>query len=60
MDDIIEYKNFLGTIEFSKEKNNFHGQVLNIKVELTYEGNTIDELIMNFQNTVDDYLDLFA
>ena len=60
MNGIIEYKNFLGTIEFSKEKNIFHGRVLNIKVELTYEGNTKDELIINFQNTVDDYLDLFA
>lgn len=56
--DILEYKGYTGTIEFSEEDNLFFGKVRGIRSLISYEGKAIDELIEDFQGAVDDYLNL--
>ena len=52
----LEYKNFLGSIEFSVEDNVFHGKLLKIKDLVTYEAAKETGLEKEFRLAVDDYL----
>lgn len=56
MGDLLSYKNYNGTVEYSKEDGCFFGKVIGIKSLLSYEGNSIQELEKNFQTTVDEYI----
>ena len=57
MTDFIEYKEYKGTVEYSKEDNCFFGKVLGIGNDLvTYEGSTLDELRRDFEAGVESYL----
>lgn len=58
MKNTIEYKGYVGSVEFSAEDMLLFGQVQGIRALLSYEGNTIKELVEDFQATVDDYLAL--
>jgi predicted HicB family RNase H-like nuclease len=55
----LEYKGFCGSIEYSPRDNYFYGQVLGIpkNVAITYEGENATELVTDFQNGVDSYLE---
>ena len=54
----LKYKNYVGSIEFSKEDNIYYGKVQGIKSLVSYEGATLNELIEDFRGAVDDYLAL--
>ncbi len=57
--DVLKYKDYIGSIEFSIEDNCFFGQVLGLdKSGVTYLGNTVEELREDFEGAVDDYLAL--
>ena len=56
MNNILEYKNYIGSIEFSDEDMLFYGKVLGIKSLISYEGKSASELVKNFHNSIDDYL----
>lgn len=58
MKNLIEYKNYLGSIEFSEEDKIFFGKVQGIKDLISYEGSNAVELINDFHAAVDDYLEL--
>ncbi|MBR4569612.1 MAG: type II toxin-antitoxin system HicB family antitoxin [Candidatus Riflebacteria bacterium] len=58
MNNTIEYKNYLGSVEFSQEDNIFFGKVLGIKALLSYEGTNAKELVDDFHSVIDDYLEL--
>ena len=58
MKNLIEYKGYLGSVEFSSEDEVFFGKVQGIRSLISYEGNTASELIQDFHNAVDDYLSL--
>ena len=57
MKDILEYKGYQGTVEFSKDDSCLYGKVIGIKSLIIYEGQTVKELIENFHNFVDEYLE---
>lgn len=57
MNNTLNYKGFIGSIEFSKEDGLFFGKVLNTNDLVSYEGITHEELKEDFQNAVDDYLE---
>ncbi len=40
--------------------NIFHGEVINLRDVITFEGETVGELKQAFQDSVDDYLDFCA
>ena len=56
MSNTIEYKNYLGSVEFSEEDGLFFGKVLGIRALISYEGTNAKELINDFHGAVDDYL----
>lgn len=55
--DYLEYKGYKGSVEYSKADNRLFGKVLGMSKDLIlYEGNTIDELIADFESGIESYL----
>lgn len=54
---MLEYKSFIGTVEFDDESNVFTGKVENTRVVITFHGVNEEELELEFRKSVDDYLD---
>ncbi len=57
---MMEYKGYFAKVEFDDDDNIFHGEVINLRDVITFEGETVIELKKAFQNSVDDYLDFCA
>ena len=48
--DYLEYKGYKGSVEYSKEDNCLFGKVQGLSKDLiTYEGQTLDELLKDFE-----------
>ena len=60
MNNTMEYKGYVGSVEFSEEDGIFFGKVMGLRALLSYEGSTARELITDFHTAVDDYLALCA
>ena len=60
MNNTMEYKGYLGSVEFSEEDTLFFGKVLGVRALISYEGESARELVEDFHNAVDDYLELCA
>ena len=58
MNNIMEYKGYVGTVEFSEKDMIFYGKVMGIRALISYEGTTTHELIDDFHGAVEDYLTL--
>ena len=58
MKNTMEYKGYVGNVEFSEEDEVFFGKVIGIRSLISYEGATAKELIKDFHDAVDDYLSL--
>lgn len=56
MKNTMEYKSYIGSVEFVEEKACFFGKVLGIDTPIAYEGESAWKLITNFHAAVDDYL----
>ena len=56
MNNTIEYKGYIGSVEFSEPDGIFYGKVQGIRSLISYEGSNASELIENFHGAVDDYL----
>lgn len=57
MNNTIQYKGYLGSVEFSEEDSLFYGKVMGIRSLISYEGETAKELLDDFHGAVDDYLE---
>ncbi len=56
----LEYKGYLGTVEYSSEDDVLFGTVVGLQNSLiSYEGNSLKELKKDFQDAVDDYIRSF-
>ena len=60
MSNTMEYKGYLGSVEFSETDGVFFGKVMGIRGLLSYEGTDAKELVADFHGVVDDYLALCA
>ncbi len=60
MSNTIEYKGYIGSIEFSAEDSIFYGKVLGVRSLISYEGENAHDLISDFHAAVDDYLEMCA
>ena len=60
MNNTMEYKGYIGSVEFSEEDTLFYGKVLGIRALISYEGTNAAELVADFHGAVDDYLELCA
>ena len=58
MNNTIQYKGYVGSVEFSEEDGTFYGKVLGIRSLISYEGENAKELLDDFHGAVDEYLAL--
>jgi predicted HicB family RNase H-like nuclease len=58
MKDVLTYKNFIGSVQFSAEDKVFHGKIEGISDLVTFEGQRVAELIKAFHEAVNDYIEL--
>lgn len=58
MNNTMEYKGYVGTVEFSEEDSLFYGKVMGIRALISYDGTTAKELVEDFHGAIDDYLAL--
>jgi len=56
MKNTMEYKGYVGSVEFDEEKTCFFGTVLGISTSISYEGESAWKLITNFHTAIDGYL----
>ena len=57
MSNYLEYKGYIGSIEFSDEDMVFYGKVQGIRSLISYEGTSAKSLVRDFHEAVDDYLE---
>ena len=57
MNQNIEYKGYVGSVEYSESDKLFFGKVQGIRSLISYEGADIKKLIQDFHGAVDDYLE---
>ena len=58
MENVLRYKDFVGTVEFNSDDKVFHGKLAFITDLVTFEGTSVTELESAFAESVDDYLAL--
>ena len=54
----MQYKGYVGSVEFSEKDGVLFGKVQGIRSLISYEGTTVQELLDDFHGAVDDYLAL--
>ena len=52
----MEYKGYTAAITFDDDASLFHGEVLNLRDVITFQGNSVEELRAAFEESVEDYL----
>ena len=57
MSSTIEYKDYIGSVEYSNEDKCFFGKIEMIDDLVTFEATTVGELETNFKYCVDEYLE---
>ena len=58
MNNTMEYKGYVGSVEFSEKDGVFYGKVMGIRALVSYEGTTAKQLVSAFHGSVDEYLEL--
>ncbi len=53
---MMNYKGYIGKVEYDDENHVFSGSVINVKTVITFQGKTVDEIETEFRASVDDYL----
>jgi len=54
----MSYKDYYGSVEFSDDDNVFFGRIIGISDRITFEGNNVENLRTDFQEAVDEYLEI--
>jgi predicted HicB family RNase H-like nuclease len=57
---MMEYKGYIGKVEIDDEAGILHGEVINIRDVITFEGTSVDEIHKAFRESVDDYVEFCA
>jgi predicted HicB family RNase H-like nuclease len=57
---MIDYKGYIAHIEFDGEAGIFHGEVINTRDVITFQGKSVEELRREFEESVEDYLEFCA
>ena len=53
---LLKYKDYIGSVEYSKEEGMYFGTIQGIKPIVLYDGKTIEELEETFRESVDDFI----
>lgn len=54
---MLEYKGYRGQVEFDSDARLFHGEVVETRDVITFQGTNVDELEQAFRDSLDDYLE---
>ena len=54
---MMNYKNYVANVTFDDEAEVFHGEVINTKDVITFQGSSVKELKKEFELSVNDYLE---
>ena len=57
LNNTMKYKSYTGSVEFSQEDGVFFGLILGIRSLISYEGKTAEELLQDFKESVDFYIE---
>ena len=57
MSDMLEYKGYNGTVEYSDADKILYGKVLGVKGYMSYIGDSLESLRKDFEEMIDDYLE---
>ena len=52
----MNFKGYFGTVKFDEDADIFHGEVVNTKDVITFQGRSVDEVKKAFKDSVDEYL----
>lgn len=53
---MLKYKGYTGVVKYDDEAEIFHGEVINLRDVITFQGTTAKQLKQAFQDSIDDYL----
>jgi predicted HicB family RNase H-like nuclease len=53
----MRYKHYEAAIKFDDETEQFHGEVINTRDVVTFQGRSVAELRREFKNSVEDYIE---
>ena len=53
---MMEYKGYIGKVELDDDAGILHGEVVNTRDVITFQGRTVEEVRQAFRDSVDDYL----
>lgn len=53
----VEYKGYIGSIEYDPEDKIHYGHLLNVDDPVVYYGNTVEELYEYYCKAIDDYIE---
>jgi predicted HicB family RNase H-like nuclease len=56
MKNVMTYKGYMARIDFDPRDNIFFGKVVGIEDSITFHGDTVEDLIADFQAAVDHYI----
>ncbi len=57
---MLIYKGYMGHVEFDDETEIFHGEVINTRDVITFQGRSVAEIKKAFKDSINDYLDFCA
>ncbi|MCX6318997.1 MAG: type II toxin-antitoxin system HicB family antitoxin [Bacteroidetes bacterium] len=57
MNDVLTYKSYYASIQFSADDEVFHGKVIGLNDLVTFEGTSVTALKKAFREAVEDYLE---
>ena len=52
---MMEYKGYYGIVEYDERMRIFHGEIVNTRDVITFQGKTVDDLEKAFRESVNDY-----
>ena len=53
---MMKFKGYLGKVEFDADAELFHGEVVNARDVITFQGCSVKELKVAFRESIEDYL----
>jgi predicted HicB family RNase H-like nuclease len=54
---MLKYKGYAGLVEYDDEAGIFHGEVVDLKDVITFQGKSVEKLEQAFRESIDDYLE---
>ena len=52
---MLQYKGYAGHVEFDDETGIFHGEVLDLRDVITFQGKSVEEIERAFRESINDY-----